>query len=143
MTSGARTAAVTAGVTVWAVLWVGGAALAAALWPDIIVPEQRLEHNGALVGYILYSVLVSMVAGYLTARIAKGAPRAVHILAAIQLAFGLVIELSAWNKTPAWYHMVFLTLLVPALLFGGNLSKRRSAQRGQIEHKPGGMIAGR
>ncbi|HEX6063086.1 MAG TPA: hypothetical protein VFZ04_02645 [Longimicrobiales bacterium] len=144
MASTARTTtAVTAGAIAWAVLWVGGAALAGAIWPNIIVPNQRLEHSGALVGYILYSVMVSVAAGYLTARITQGAARAVPILAAIQLALGLVIELSAWDKTPVWYHIVFLALLVPALLFGGSLWKRRSAQFRHAEHKHGGIIAGR
>ncbi len=125
MTNTARiAAAVIAGALVWAVLWVGGAAVAAALWPVIIEPGQRLEHSGALLSYIVYSVIVSVVAGYLAARIAQGRARAVGILAGIQLALGLAIELSAWDMTPAWYHIVFLALLVPALLFGGSLWKR-------------------
>lgn len=129
MASKARTAvAVAAGAVVWALLWVGGAAIAGALWPDIIVAGQRLDHSGALVGYVLYSVIVSVVAGYLTARVARGTSPAVGILAALQLALGLAIELSAWDKTPAWYHIIFLALLVPAIVFGGNLWQRRSEQ---------------
>lgn len=127
MASRARTAAaVAAGAVVWALLWVGGAALAGALWPDIIVPGQRLDHAGALAGYVVYSVLVSVAAGYLTARIARGRSRAVAMLAGLQLLLGLAIELSAWDKTPAWYHIVFLALLVPAIFFGGNLWQRHS-----------------
>jgi hypothetical protein len=130
MAGKARTAAaVAAGAVVWALLWVGGAAIAGALWPDIIVPGQRLDHSGALAGYVLYSVIVSVAAGYLTARIARGTSPAVAILAGMQLALGLAIELSSWDKTPAWYHIVFLALLVPALLFGGNIWQRRSQTR--------------
>jgi hypothetical protein len=130
MASQARTAAaVAAGAVVWALLWVGGAAIAGALWPDIILPAQRLDHAGALAGYLLYSVIVSVAAGYLTARIAQGTSPAVGMLAGIQLLLGLAIELSAWDKTPAWYHIVFLALLVPAILFGGNLWQRRSQPR--------------
>jgi hypothetical protein len=28
---------------------------------------------------------------------------------------------SAWQLTPVWYHLVFLALLVPAVLYGGRL----------------------
>jgi hypothetical protein len=95
------------------------------VWPDVIVAGQPLEHTGALLGYIAYSVIVSVISGYVTARIAA-AMRAVHILAAIQLLLGIAIEGSGWELAPAWYHIVFLALLVPAILFGGQLARSRS-----------------
>jgi hypothetical protein len=117
------TMAVVAGAALWAVLWVGGAALAQRVWPEIIVAGQRLDHTGALLGYIAFSVIVSVISGYTTARVA-GAMRAVHVLATIQLVLGIVIEGTAWNLTPAWYHIVFLALLVPAIVLGGNFALR-------------------
>jgi hypothetical protein len=127
MAAKARTVmAVLAGAVLWAVLWVGGAALAQQVWPEILVPGERLEHTGALLGYIGYSVIVSILAGYVTARLAAGHMRAVHILAGIQLALGIAIEGAGWQLTPAWYHIAFLVLLVPAIVMGGRLYAGRA-----------------
>ncbi len=119
---GRATLAVIAGAVVWAVLWVGGAMGAQAALPDLLDPTQRLEHVPALLGYIAYSVVLSVLAGFVTAAARGPSPmRAVWVLAWIQLALGVAIEASAWAVTPVWYHLVFLALLVPATVWGGTL----------------------
>ena len=122
--------AVLAGAVLWAVLWVGGAAVAAALWPEILAPGQPVSHTGALLGYIAYSVIVSVVSGYVTARIAHANMRAVYVLAGLQLVLGIAIETAGWALTPAWYHITFLALLVPAIVWGG----RTGANATSVQH---------
>jgi hypothetical protein len=118
--------AVLAGAAVWAVLWVGGTQAAATAFPNILVARQPVTHTGALIGLILYSLPLSVLAGYVTAAVAVGdRMRAVWILAILQLALGLFVEISSWNPMPVWYHIVFLALLVPATLYGGALRVRR------------------
>jgi hypothetical protein len=125
MTTTARSAsAVITGAILWALLWVGGAAIARAIWPDIIPAGARLDHTGALIGYLVLSVVISVLAGGVTARIAEGNMRAVYILAAIQLLLGLAIEVGGWHLAPAWYHIAFLVLLAPAILWGGRMGLR-------------------
>jgi hypothetical protein len=84
-----------------------------------------------LVWFIVYSVALSVLAGWIAGRVAaRGQPmRAVAILAALQLALGIVAELSYWSLMPLWYHLVFLSLLVPATLYGGRLAASRSDVR--------------
>jgi hypothetical protein len=122
--------AVLAGAAVWAVLWVGGTQAAQAAFPEILPVGQPLTHSGALVGYIGYSVLLSLLAGYVTAAVAHKNPMpAVWGLATLQLALGIGFEVSAWSLTPLWYHLVFLALIVPATVYGGLLRvRRRQAQ---------------
>lgn len=122
--------AVVVGATVWAVLWVGGTQAAQAALPDIVPVGQPVTHTGALLGLILYSVLLSLLAGYVTAALGGKDPmRALWGLAALQLALGIAFEVSAWNLTPLWYHVVFLALVVPATVYGGLLRvRRRQAQ---------------
>jgi hypothetical protein len=122
--------AVLAGAAVWAVLWVGGTQAAQAAFPEILRVGQPLTHSGALVGYIAYSVLLSLLAGYVTAAVAHKNPMpAVWGLATLQLALGIGFEVSAWSLTPLWYHLVFLALIVPATVYGGLLRvRRRQAQ---------------
>lgn len=133
--AGRSVAAVVAGAVLWAVLWVGGTAVAASMFPDALTAPVR--HTGALLGYIAYSVALSVLAGYLTARVAGGVGRgggmrAVWWLAAVQLVLGIGFEVSAWSLTPVWYHLVFLALLVPAIVYGGRLAVERA-----------GVVAGR
>lgn len=123
--------AVLAGAAVWAVLWNTGTLGAQAAFPDTLVPDRPLAHTGFLLAYIAYSVLLSVLAGFVTAAAAGArAITSVRWLAGLQLALGLVFEISFWNMTPVWYHVVFLALIVPATLYGGTLRARRRIPRG-------------
>ena len=113
---------VVAGAVAWSVLWIGGTTAAQSAWPDVLDPSRPIDHAGALVGYIAYSVVLSLLAGYVAAAVAgTAAMRAVWILAGLQLALGLFFEISYWDLLPVWYHVVFLALIVPATVAGGRL----------------------
>jgi hypothetical protein len=104
--------AVIAGAAVWAVLWIGGTK-AIQLTPPV-------TSVGTLLGLIGYSIVLSLLAGFVTAATAGPSPRpAVWALALLQLALGVIAETSAWSATPVWYHVVFLALVVPATAAGG------------------------
>ena len=118
--------AVLAGAVVWAVLWVGGTQAAQAALPSVLAVGQPVTETGALVGLIIYSVVLSTLAGYVTAAVAAKDPmRAVWALAVLQLLLGIGFEASAWRLTPVWYHIVFLALIIPATIHGGRLRVRR------------------
>ena len=118
--------AVLAGAAVWAVLWIGGTQAAAAAFPHLLVAGQPVTHIGALVGLLIYSLPLSVLAGYVTAAVAVGnRMRAVWGLAILQLALGIIVETSSWHLTPVWYHLVFLALIIPATVYGGTLRVRR------------------
>jgi hypothetical protein len=120
--------AVLAGAVVWAVLWVGGTKVAQMAIPAALPAGQPVTDTGVLVALILYSVVLSILAGFVTARVASGAPApAVRGLAVLQLVLGVGIEASAWSLTPVWYHIVFLVMLVPATIYGGRLAVRRGS----------------
>lgn len=118
--------AVIAGAVVWAALWIIGTRAAQAVWPGTLVPNQPLTHSGFLLAYIGYSVVLSLLAGFVTAATAGSRPMiAVWVLAALQLTLGIIAEVSYWSLMPAWYHLVFLALIVPATASGGWLRARR------------------
>lgn len=126
MVWGRRILAVLAGAVVWAVLWIGGTMLAQSLFPAQLNPTQPITHTGALLGLILYSVALSLLAGFVTAVVGKAqAVTAVWALAVLQLLLGIGFEASAWNLTPVWYHLVFLALIIPATVMGG---RKRAAR---------------
>ena len=127
-TTGRTILAIIAGAVAWAVLWVGGTQAAQAAFPSVLPVGQPVADTGALAGLIVYSVLLSMLAGYVTAAVATREPmRAVWALAIHQLALGIGFEATAWNLTPLWYHLVFLALIIPATVSGGRLRVRRRA----------------
>jgi hypothetical protein len=118
--------AVIAGAAVWAALWIGGTRAAQAAFPSVLAEGQRITNMGALLGLILYSVPLSILAGYITATVMGKDPMpSVWALAVLQLIFGIIAEVSAWSLAPVWYHVVFLALVVPATVYGGKLRRRR------------------
>ena len=130
-TTGRITLGVLAGAIAWALLWNLGTRLTQAALPDIVRPDQPLTHTGVLLGYIAYSVALSLLAGYIAAWAAGAGGRAmwaVWILAMLQLGLGLFFEISFWSMLPVWYHLVFLALIVPATVYGGLLRERRHVE---------------
>jgi hypothetical protein len=119
--------AVVVAFLLWTVLWLGFAAAMRAALPDLIDPAGAVTHRGVLLGYITYSVVISALAGYVCAAVG-GAPAkgTVRVFALVLLVVGIGVEVSAWALTPAWYHLVFLALLMPATMWGGRLRERRA-----------------
>jgi hypothetical protein len=118
-------AAVIAGAGVWAVLWLIGTRGAQAAWPNLVIPDQPLVHTGILLSYIGYSVVLSILAGFVAAAAAGSRPMLpVWILAGLQLTLGVLAEVSYWSLMPVWYHVVFLALIAPATVYGGWLRAR-------------------
>ncbi len=119
--------AVVAGVVLWGVLWNGGTAgLMAA---GVTTAGEPITGVGVLLGLIAYSAVLSVVAGWVTAAI-KGGPDpmgAVKALAAVNLLIGIAVEVMYWSLMPAWYHIVFLALVVPMTLVGGRMKAGSAA----------------
>ncbi len=114
----------------WTALWLGFNSAAQAALPEIIDPEQPLTHAGMLLTSIAYSVVISIVAGFVCVAIRKDSPmKTVWVFAIILLLTGIGVEVSYWEMMPTWYHLVFLALLVPATVWGGTL---RAGQAGAV-----------
>lgn len=111
-----------AGVVLWGALWAGtGAGLAAAM-PGSFDADGYTQSAGILLLMLAISVLLSLLAGYVCAAIAHANPmRVVQVLAAIQLAIGIAVQASVWDRMPLWFHVPFLALVIPAHLAGGRL----------------------
>src|SRR5689334_21044937 len=113
--------AVLAGIVCWAVLWVGSNAILASLFPAQYQSEKK-EYVPMLLFLIGLSFIFSIIAGYLTARLAPRKEMAhTFVFGVLQLAMGIAAELANFKALPLWYHLVFLALLIPGNLFGGML----------------------
>jgi hypothetical protein len=122
--------AVVAGVVLWGALWNGGNfGLAAA---GLFTVGEPITSVPTLLVLIAYSAALSVLAGYVAAMIRGGdAMGAVQALAGVNLTIGIVVEVMYWSLMPAWYHIVFLALVVPMTLQGGRM--RIGARSGPVE----------
>lgn len=123
--------AVVAGAVVWAVLWIGGTRAGQAAFPAQLAEGQPITSSAALLALILYSVVLSLLAGFVAAAVARERwSAAVWALALLQLALGIIAETSYWSLMPVWYHVVFLALVVPATVAGGKWRASRAPATG-------------
>lgn len=114
-----------AGWLAWGALAVPCTALLTSLFPANFAEDGSTRHTGMLAAMLALSVFYSLTAGAVTALIASEEPgKYVWGLAIVNLATGILVQSSAWNMAPAWYHIIFLILVVPATLSGGRLGMR-------------------
>ncbi len=119
--------AVVTGIVLWGGLWAGGHALLAQVWPASFDEQGFTQSSSILLGFLVGSVALSVLAGYVAASIARRRTmRIVTILAAIQLGIGIFVQASAWAQMPSWYHVPFLLMVIPAHLLGGWLRTGRA-----------------
>jgi hypothetical protein len=126
---------VIAGFFAWAIAWFGGEKILSALWPDSFGAHQRAFEaavtNGGpftadttlLLTHLVLGSIVSVLAGFLAARIAGEHKRAPLVLGILLLAFGVLKAVLSWPYVPIWYHVIFTALLLPMTMVGGNLKR--------------------
>lgn len=118
--------AVIAGSVVWTILWLGSHAVLSNVMPNQL-KVSRVESVPALLLLIVLSVTFSIIAGYVTAQIARRKEMThVWALGILQLAMGIAAQLSYFDVLPVWYHITFLLLLIPGNLIGGLLRTRKN-----------------
>lgn len=117
-----KVAAVIVGFVVWSALWVGGNQALISAMPEHYAEDGSTSNTGVLLGVLGLSVVLSILAGYLTAMVGKASvARLALVLGVVLLAVGLPVQLGYWDVMPIWYHLSFLALLIPACLVGARL----------------------
>jgi len=124
---------VVAGFVAWVFVWVGSEMTFSAIWPEWYGAHQRaftaaIKNGGAffadstiLLIHIVCASVVSVIAGFLAALVARENKRAPLILGLLLLALGLLKAVMSWPYVPIWYHVIFTTLLFPMAMAGGRL----------------------
>lgn len=115
--------AVIVGYLTWTALWLGGNAALFGEAAEVVGAGQKYTATGPLVGVIVLSIVCSIAAGLITAKIAKDRARtAVMVTAVLLLLTGIGVQAGVWSLMPTWYHLVFLALVVPVTVLGGRLA---------------------
>ena len=124
---GRATLAVITGFVVWTAIWLGSNAALRAISPAAYAEDGSTNDAAMLMGILGVAVLACVVSGYLTASIAKGRSVASAVaLGGVLLGVGVMVQMQYWNVMPLWYHITFLTALLPLTLVGGLLAGKRS-----------------
>lgn len=113
---------VAAGFILWSVLWLGlnqVLLMLGLLSPTVTEP---VTERTPLLVLLFGSVLISLVSGYVTARIV-GFPWALPVaaLGVLLLATGMFFQVKMWYVIPLWYHLTFLLLLIPITFAGARM----------------------
>ena len=120
---------VLAGFALWSALWLISNAAATALVPEAYNEDGMTDSAPLLLVFLALSFVISVGSGFLTAVIgpAEGM-KPVWALGVFLLAFGLFVQIQLWDVMPLWYHIPFLVLLVPGVLAGAQLRRRRMSE---------------
>ncbi|MEM7247136.1 MAG: hypothetical protein AAF533_17445 [Acidobacteriota bacterium] len=114
-----KVAAVVAGVVAWTVGWLPGTFGLMAAFPDVIKPGEPLTHVPMLLALLVFSVVLSVLAGWVTAFVVRERVMAcAWALGIVQLALGVFFQSQSWDLMPLWYHVPFLLLLIPGNVAG-------------------------
>jgi hypothetical protein len=82
-------------------------------------PTQPIQSVMTLLALLAGSCILSLIAGFTAASIARSSPVAVAMgLGLLLLAVGLFFQIQLWRLMPFWYHLLFLVLLVPICFAG-------------------------
>ena len=114
--------AVVAAILMWGIAWTGGNTALSAAFSEHYNDGGAPTSPGLLAAIIVFSAVLSLIAGFLCAKIVGRKPaRVVMTLAIIQLAIGVLVQVGAWDLFPIWYHATFLILVIPMHVLGGHV----------------------
>ncbi len=123
------------GFIVWTILLLGSDAVWLALSPDWFGKHQAefqaavenktpfMADSGVLIIAVIRSAILSIIAGFVAALIAKENVKSPLLLGILLLAFGSFIHSMILNNVPFWYHILILLPLIPLAILGGKLKK--------------------
>ena len=76
---------------------------------------------------LFYRTVYTVLAGFITVKIAKGNMKPVIILGLIGLLAGMIGVISTWNMdlSPRWYPILLAVLAFPSIWIGGKLGSKK------------------
>ena len=117
--------AVIAGYALWTALWLGGNAAFFGEAAEVVGAGEAYTEAGPLALVIVLSLVCSLAAGFVAAKVAGPAARgAVLATALLLLLTGIGVQMGVWSLMPVWYHLTFLALIVPVVWVGGQWGAR-------------------
>ena len=122
------------GAVVGLMAWFGAAALVGVVlrsaWPEYVAAAGDMSFTLPMkLTRLSIGAVMTVAAGAVTALITRSSGAAV-VTGALLLLIFIPEHINLWNKFPVWYHLTFLTTLVPLALVGGRLAAWGRTPRG-------------
>lgn len=115
--------AIVAGFIIWSVVWLGSNQLVTRLFPSAVAKDGSTNHAGLLLTLIALSLLASLAAGYATQWVAEDSSINPQLaLGVVLVLVGIAVQRQYWKLMPLWYHLAFLALIIPAVVYGATLA---------------------
>ena len=119
---GKQIVGVVVGLMVWFVAAVAAGVLLRLLWPEYVAASGDMSFTLPMkLTRLSIGALTTLAAGAVTALLARSSRTAV-VTGALLLVMFIPQHISLWDKFPIWYHLTFLTSLVPLAVGGGRIA---------------------
>lgn len=94
--------------------------------PGYHAAEATLQFTSAMkAGRLVEAALTSLAAGALVGWVAPSTRWAPWVVGLAILAIFLPVHINLWSRLPVWYHLTFLVPIVPLVILGAWLVRRR------------------
>ena len=111
----------------WIVLWLGANNLMSMLFSNRFDAQGTTTNIAILFLLLLMSILIAAISGWVLALVTGESNRTLALtLGAFLFTLALMVHINNWQDFPAWYHILFLILMIPSILFGNRIIERDS-----------------
>lgn len=94
--------------------------------PGTLTEDWATDSAGVMILLVVIALLVSVLSGFVTAKIARNSPmKAGWMLAILLMIVALAVEIEGWEKTAVWYHVALFAVLIPGVLIGAKTGAGR------------------
>ena len=105
--------------------------------PNYTAAEQTLQFTlGIKWARLVMAIVTSLVAGAVTRWISPSSRWPPFVVGSVVLAMFAPWHIANWSKFPAWYHLTFLLTIIPAVLVGALLPRRRNKDLNEVYSGP-------
>lgn len=96
-------------------------------WPHYAAVAEAMKFSlPMLLARLAIGVGASLAAGYVAAMLASKPNGAAIAVGVVLVMFFLPVHVSLWDSFPVWYHVFFLSTLVPLTVTGARLRDSRA-----------------
>jgi hypothetical protein len=114
---------VVAGLMVWLAAVMAAGVLLRSVWPEYVAASGDMSFTLPMkLTRLSIGALTTLAAGAVSAVIGRSRRTAV-VTGALLLLIFIPDHISLWNKFPVWYHLTFLSSLVPLAVVGGRIAR--------------------
>ena len=118
-------ASVVGGIVFFALAGMALGALGKALWPEYAAAVADRAYTLPMLWSRLVGGAVAIIcATWLALMLGKQNVRTGFLVGVALLVLSVVWHVNIWNEYPAWYHLTWFAIILPAALLGGRLATR-------------------